>query len=330
MLSSQGFLHTTYGGMSERNFLVTPGNTPGSGEALLKLVELILRRVGSLLGPSVATRAKVCVLSCWLCFRIGMPAKKRKKEEKPAPAAAPAAAGADEEGEESEEKEEKKGRGRPVGNKAQPVIDRLLAEDPLRLEKLWKKWGDKKTLVQLPPPYAGVEFACWKFNPPAGRGASINPSHGYGYVSPWGRDATRLYTHVLSHFIHTGEKPVPRTPKQDISHRCHRNFCFNPSHLVRETVEANGSRDYCLFAVNLGGVWHDLCPHQPKCLRPGHQAENFIITPTTQNALQTGQRQLAAALAQKRATIVASVEETAAAAAAAVAADDGDDDFEDP
>jgi len=232
-----------------------------------------------------------------------MSKRKREELESQAPAAAAASAS-----------DEKKGRGRPVGSKAKPVIDRLLAEDPLACVKLWEKWGDKKTLVQLPPPYNGNEFACWRFTPPKGLGASVNPSKGYGEISPWGRENTRMYMHVLSHFIHTGEKPVPKDPKQDISHRCHRKYCFNPAHLVRETVDVNGSRDYCHGAVQLGGVLHNLCPHSPACLRPGVEVENFVIAPITPAELRTVQTGLACAASKEKKPM--------AAAAAAAAADD--------
>jgi len=171
---------------------------------------------------------------------------------------------------------EKAGPGRPKGNQGKPVLDRYIDEKGLHgLFDLWNKWKDVKKLAKLPPPFDGDEQACWLFAPTTRNVNGTIATTGYGEIAAWGREASRIKVHVLSHFIHTGEKPQPRGPKLDISHRCHRKDCFNPAHLVRETVETNGSRDYCLAVRNLGGVWYQLCPHTPFCLQSGAQARNI-------------------------------------------------------
>lgn len=55
----------------------------------------------------------------------------------------------------------------------------------------------------------------------------------------------------------------------EASHLCHRQNCFNPTHVVEETAERNRSRRWCLGTIYCrehGSVlWQ--CGHNPPCLR---------------------------------------------------------------
>jgi hypothetical protein len=124
------------------------------------------------------------------------------------------------------------------------------------------------------------------FNPRANdKGATVATS-GYGEIAVFGREQSKLKMHVLSHYLHTGEQPVPCNPKKDVSHLCHSKSCFNPAHLVLETVPVNGSRDYCLSTVqSKGGQFIDVCCHTPKCLKAGAETKQFVAKITEAKTL---------------------------------------------
>lgn len=171
--------------------------------------------------------------------------------------------------------QEKKKRGRPRGSNMGPsVIDQVLENDFRGCEKAWAKWKTHVKYTALPPPYQADQYRCWDFTPKASGGSVATT--GYGELQLLGRGKSKVKMHILAHFLHTGEQPQ-KQPKLDISHRCHRKLCFNPHHLVRETVEENCSRDYCFAVASIGGQYIDLCRHNPKCLRPGNAVKDFVV-----------------------------------------------------
>lgn len=56
-----------------------------------------------------------------------------------------------------------------------------------------------------------------------------------------------------------------------ISYLCNRRHCFNPAHLVRESVQSNNSHKGCPGCITCSVHDHviiDLCLHNPRCIRP--------------------------------------------------------------
>lgn len=112
------------------------------------------------------------------------------------------------------------------------------------------------------------DIGCWLFQ------GSTN-TDGYGQV--WtkknsdlrrrGRSSqTAFLIHRVAFLAATGQDATGH-----VSHLCDRPKCFNPDHLVDETAQQNNSRKGCPGPIACSVHHHvvvDLCPHQPRCLRP--------------------------------------------------------------
>lgn len=83
------------------------------------------------------------------------------------------------------------------------------------------------------------------------------------------RRPTAFLLHIVS-FVADRGHGVPND--QQVSHLCDRRNCFNPNHLLAESVQANNSRKGCpgpLFCPDHGHKIASLCKHAPtKCIRP--------------------------------------------------------------
>jgi len=109
---------------------------------------------------------------------------------------------------------------------------------------------------------------CWLFT-----GSTNND--GYGQVwtkknsdlQKTGRNAqTAFLIHRVAYLAATGQDAAGQ-----VSHLCDRPKCFNPDHLVDETAVQNNSRKGCPGPIACSVHHHvvvDLCPHQPRCIRP--------------------------------------------------------------
>lgn len=75
------------------------------------------------------------------------------------------------------------------------------------------------------------------------------------------------------------------------SHLCDRRNCFNPDHLVDETVLVNNSRKGCpgpLYCPDHGHLVVDLCAHSPRCIRgPCEQMTCCLALRDSSSAWQT-------------------------------------------
>lgn len=168
-------------------------------------------------------------------------------------------------------------RGRPPGSQAKNVLQELIDNEPDKIKSLWGTYKSNYHSVPLKGPHAGLApEPCWiwKGGKADGGMAGATNQNGYGVII-LGRNKSRISIHVLSHYIATGEVPQLSAPKLDISHRCHKKKCFNPTHLIREGVAVNCSRDYCLCVRKIGTELVQLCPHQPACLASGAEVVTF-------------------------------------------------------
>lgn len=107
------------------------------------------------------------------------------------------------------------------------------------------------------------ENDCWLF-----LGSTNND--GYGQVTARSNSAaagsrqTAFLLHIVAFVAENGQ----HNTSQHISHLCHQRRCFNPHHLVSESISANNSRKGCPGDV----VCEDCdrvnfhCPHLPKCI----------------------------------------------------------------
>lgn len=63
------------------------------------------------------------------------------------------------------------------------------------------------------------------------------------------------------------------TDGEQSSHRCLERRCFNPSHIVYESAEANNARKNCLVWIECPHTDEDcervafVCPHNPPCIK---------------------------------------------------------------
>lgn len=79
-----------------------------------------------------------------------------------------------------------------------------------------------------------------------------------------------IYYHQIAYQGWTGDT----VPKDGTSHLCHFRRCFNPLHLVDESITANNSRQKCggqLLCFHHGQhprLVADDCRHQPRCIDP--------------------------------------------------------------
>lgn len=96
-----------------------------------------------------------------------------------------------------------------------------------------------------------------------------------GYVQVWltgsapGRRNQRAYLlHKLAMWAFG--KALPTGKSEHASHLCDERACFNPGHLVAESIQANNSRKGCPGDVRCAcgcNVVAFTCPHIPRCVR---------------------------------------------------------------
>jgi hypothetical protein len=126
---------------------------------------------------------------------------------------------------------------------------------------------------------------CWEFT------GSLN-TDGYGQI--WskknstiaagltGRSSqTAFLLHVVAFLAHTGHAPV-----YSCSHLCDNTKCFNPDHLVDESLEDNNGRKGCwgdVYCPEHGHVIVSFCTHIPKCIRAPLTAEHVRCCLTMQD-----------------------------------------------
>lgn len=91
-----------------------------------------------------------------------------------------------------------------------------------------------------------------------------------------GRSAqTAFLLHRLSFLATTG-----RDATGHVSHLCNVAKCFNPDHLCDESAVVNNSRKGCPGPIICSVHHHlvvDLCPHQPRCIRPERDDVNCCL-----------------------------------------------------
>jgi len=208
---------------------------------------------------------------------IKEPPKKKRKYEDKRKKPDDAATSTDEKGPTSPK------RGRPPGSKAKCVITELLSKEPNGAKRLWGLWKNHYTTSRIPAPNPRKATPCmiWKGGKKEGGKEGASFQNGYAVIT-MGHGQSRIYAHVLAHYINTAELPQAASPKLDVSHLCHNKKCFNPTHLTRESVEANCSRDHCLCSVKVGDRLINLCRHQPPCLAPGLATQGFLPTDITE------------------------------------------------
>ena len=112
------------------------------------------------------------------------------------------------------------------------------------------------------------DTGCWIF-----MGSTNNDGYGQVYTKKnsdlhrTGRQAqTAFLLHRVAYLAATGHDATGH-----VSHLCDRPKCFNPDHLVDETAVQNNSRKGCPGPIACSVHHHivvDLCPHQPRCIRP--------------------------------------------------------------
>lgn len=103
-------------------------------------------------------------------------------------------------------------------------------------------------------------FQCWK--PKHGISGIDNTVVGYKRMSFNGK---KVLCHVLVWLFH---HPGISMENDDVSHRCHNNWCCRPSHLVKEDRMTNKSRDHCLgYLVDRDDtkIVIKVCDHEPPC-----------------------------------------------------------------
>jgi hypothetical protein len=83
-----------------------------------------------------------------------------------------------------------------------------------------------------------------------------------------GRSAqTAFLLHIVSYVAARNQHP----PGLQVSHLCDTRRCFNPDHLVAESIAINNSRKGCAGPIACtvhGHIVVDLCAHIPRCIRP--------------------------------------------------------------
>ena len=117
-------------------------------------------------------------------------------------------------------------------------------------------------------------LGCWLFT------GSKN-TDGYGQVfakknsniNATGREVqTAWLLHILAYLAVNGH-----APQQHCSHLCDNRACFNPDHLVDESVEENNRRKGCwgdILCPEHGHAIVQFCSHSPRCIRPPMTAEH--------------------------------------------------------
>jgi hypothetical protein len=89
---------------------------------------------------------------------------------------------------------------------------------------------------------------------------------GTATAKPTGRSAQRAYLlHKLSMYAYHVRLPEEG---EQASHLCNKRECFNPDHLVAESIKTNNSRKGCPGDISCSHctqiTWS--CPHNPKCV----------------------------------------------------------------
>ena len=79
----------------------------------------------------------------------------------------------------------------------------------------------------------------------------------------------KIPLHSLALYIRTGKTPH-RLQRETASHLCHRKTCIKPSHLIIESIGANGKRNGCLAYrfCKYDRRCINACGHTPRCLLP--------------------------------------------------------------
>lgn len=137
---------------------------------------------------------------------------------------------------------------------------------PDELFEVWKKYRNHRDRVLFSNRNETWPFDdCWLWT-----GRQL---HGYGLVYAGTtkcqkRKLVRL--HILAAWIHHGKGP---DDGQQASHLCHRRNCYNPKHVVFESVLINNQRSCCVFSTPLrNGKLRPSCSHFPLCLRKGNRS----------------------------------------------------------
>lgn len=108
----------------------------------------------------------------------------------------------------------------------------------------------------LPPSVDVTGVGCWQLE--------CSAPQGYGTIHINSKDAKidkRINAHRLMFKLFNPDVNLSLGDrKMQVSHRCHKNMCVNPNHLVLESDKDNKDRDGCRY----GSTYR--CPHSPKCL----------------------------------------------------------------
>jgi hypothetical protein len=145
---------------------------------------------------------------------------------------------------------------------------RAAASAELRDKQDVKKAGAVNDISATDAKHLWSRVLAEKRESPDGCWLHTNKPNPKGYVQVAKDATTKVYVHHLAVRMVRGAAAVPTSRSVHVSHLCHVHGCFNPDHLVIETVEQNKSRNYCLVTVQCAyGTQAAACSHSPRCMR---------------------------------------------------------------
>jgi hypothetical protein len=113
------------------------------------------------------------------------------------------------------------------------------------------------------------DMHCWIWN---GATTSGYPSVSVRLDRTSARSSKKIQMHQVAASYSKERWPLYKTRMPHASHRCHRNLCMKPNHLVWESQNNNKSREFCPCWKIVNDRVVKICTHSPKCFFPGKRA----------------------------------------------------------